>query len=287
MMRPILSNWRGTGGATLSGGTWKVFAGSTLSLGSATITTNNANVQIDGAGSTWTALDSLKTNLGTLTISGARRFATAGALTNGGSVIIDASSVLRANGQLTNTGTIDVSSALVFDYTGASPLTSLAAQVRSGYAFGAWGGPGINSAAARSDSVHSTGLGLLEGSAYHAIFGPTATFAGESFDNSTLLIGYTYYGDTDLNGVVNFDDYARIDSGFNNGRTGWINGDFDYNGVINFDDYALIDLAFNTQSSGRLHSVPEVQGVGIVCGAVICGARRARIRRSTSSRSPA
>ena len=60
---------------------------------------------------------------------------------------------------------------------------------------------------------------------------------------------YTYYGDTDFNGVVNFDDYSRTDAGFNNGRTGWLNGDFDGNGIVNFDDYSLIDLAFNTQGS--------------------------------------
>jgi hypothetical protein len=40
---------------------------------------------------------------------------------------------------------------------------------------------------------------------------------------------------------------VRTDSGFNNHRTGWVNGDFDLNGSVNFDDYVLIDLAFNTQ----------------------------------------
>ncbi|CAN5554138.1 hypothetical protein BH09PLA1_BH09PLA1_18290 [soil metagenome] len=54
-------------------------------------------------------------------------------------------------------------------------------------------------------------------------------------------------GDADGNGTINFDDYARIDNGFNNGLTGFSNGDFNYDGVINFDDYAIIDLAFNTQ----------------------------------------
>jgi hypothetical protein len=53
--------------------------------------------------------------------------------------------------------------------------------------------------------------------------------------------------DADGNGVINFDDYARIDNSFNNRLIGYSNGDFNYNGVINFDDYALIDLAFNTQ----------------------------------------
>jgi hypothetical protein len=61
-------------------------------------------------------------------------------------------------------------------------------------------------------------------------------------------VKYTWYGDTDFNGVVNFDDYARLDSGFNNHQTGWSQGDFDGNNTVNFDDYVLADLAFNTQS---------------------------------------
>ncbi|CAN5477027.1 hypothetical protein BH09PLA1_BH09PLA1_11020 [soil metagenome] len=66
-------------------------------------------------------------------------------------------------------------------------------------------------------------------------------------------------GDADTNGVINFDDYARIDNGFNNGLTGWENGDFNYDGVVNFDDYALIDANFNLQSGSILRgaSVPE------------------------------
>ena len=63
-------------------------------------------------------------------------------------------------------------------------------------------------------------------------------------------------GDSDLNGAIDFDDYAHIDNGFNNNLAGWFNGDFDGNGVINFDDYALIDLNFNNQFNG-LQSVPE------------------------------
>jgi hypothetical protein len=50
--------------------------------------------------------------------------------------------------------------------------------------------------------------------------------------------------------VINFDDYARIDNGFNNAFTGFSNGDFNYDGVVNFDDYALIDFAFNNQDEG-------------------------------------
>jgi hypothetical protein len=88
----------------------------------------------------------------------------------------------------------------------------------------------------------------MEATDYKSIYGANATFDGEALDDTMVLVKYTYYGDTDFNGKVNFDDYVRTDSGFNNHKTGWMNGDFDGNGQVNFDDYVLIDLAFNTQS---------------------------------------
>jgi hypothetical protein len=71
--------------------------------------------------------------------------------------------------------------------------------------------------------------------------------AGNAVPANHVLTFLFILGDADNNGVVNFDDYARIDNGFNNNLIGYANGDFNYDGVINFDDYALIDLAFNTQ----------------------------------------
>jgi hypothetical protein len=59
---------------------------------------------------------------------------------------------------------------------------------------------------------------------------------------------------------VNFDDYVRIDNGFNNHLTGWLNGDFDLNGQVNFDDYVLIDLAFNTQSGTLRRALAYLDG---------------------------
>jgi len=114
---------------------------------------------------------------------------------------------------------------------------------------GDWlGTSGLTSSSARTNAAHNTTLGAMEGTDYTAIYGAGATFDGETFDSTAILIKYTYYGDTDFNGKVNFDDYVRTDSGFNNHKSGWVNGDFDGNGQVNFDDYVLIDLAFNTQS---------------------------------------
>ena len=83
-------------------------------------------------------------------------------------------------------------------------------------------------------------------------------------NNVFLLTPDRMAGDTDGNGLVNFDDYARIDSGFNNHTNGWANGDFNYDGMINFDHYALIDQSFNTQGAGsspRSAPVPEPSAV--------------------------
>src|SRR6185295_7709457 len=115
---------------------------------------------------------------------------------------------------------------------------------------------GITSTAAKNNSAHNTTLGVLLGSEYSGANGGTTTFNGRTVAATDTLVKYTYYGDTDFNGKVNFDDYVRTDNGFNNHLSGWLNGDFDGNGAVNFDDYVLIDLAFNTQSGtlGRAFS---------------------------------
>ena len=123
----------------------------------------------------------------------------------------------------------------------------LAQQIRQARNGGAWDMLGITSSAARDNPTHNTTLGLLLGSEFKFMNGATATFNGRDVSDNDTLIKYTYYGDTDFNGRINFDDYVRLDNGFNNHLSGWMNGDFDGNGQVNFDDYVLIDLAFNTQ----------------------------------------
>ncbi|CAN5476987.1 hypothetical protein BH09PLA1_BH09PLA1_11010 [soil metagenome] len=132
---------------------------------------------------------------------------------------------------------------LILQTATVAPVQALIAFARNG---GAWDQFGISSTAARNRVPKITTLGVLSGAEYLAVTGPT--FDGVTVNASDVLVRYTYYGDTDFNGIVNFDDYSRIDAGFNNGSTGWLNGDLDFNNVVNFDDYALVDLAFNAQS---------------------------------------
>ena len=126
-------------------------------------------------------------------------------------------------------------------------MATVQAWINSARGNGNWSGYGLTSFTARDNPQHNTTLGAMEASEYKSIYGANATFNGLQINNTSIIIKYTYYGDADFNGRVNFDDYVRIDSGFNNHKIGWTNGDFDGNGQVNFDDYVLIDLAFNTQ----------------------------------------
>jgi hypothetical protein len=165
------------------------------------------------------------------------------------SVVAGTNSVLlMRNLTLTGTATLDLNdNDLILDYTGASPIVTIRNLIVGARAGGAWTGNGLTSSAARNAVAHNTTLGLMEATEFQSIYSASTPFDGEALDTTALLIKYTYYGDADFNGKVNFDDYVRTDNGFNNHQSGWMNGDFDLNGSVNFDDYVLIDLAFNTQ----------------------------------------
>jgi hypothetical protein len=164
------------------------------------------------------------------------------------SVDTGANAVLVVN-QMSLNGLLDMTdNDMILFYSGASQLSAVQALINSGRNGGTWNGAtGMTSSAARDRVPKNTTLGAMESADYKSVFGAGATFDGEALPGNSVLVKYTYYGDTDFNGQVNFDDYSRTDAGFNAARSGWFNGDFDGNGQVNFDDYSLIDLAFNTQ----------------------------------------
>ncbi len=146
--------------------------------------------------------------------------------------------------EIVNGGTLDLANNDMIVHGGSYATTAgLISSARNG---GAWNGPGLTSSAAIT--AHNTTLGVLTGTQFQSVYGGSATFDNFSIVNTDLLVKYTYYGDADFNGIVNFDDYSRADGGFNGGGSTWFQGDFDYSGAVNFDDYSLIDNAFNTQS---------------------------------------
>src|SRR5262249_49984110 len=149
---------------------------------------------------------------------------------------------------ITGTGTLDLNdNDLILDYAGASPGAAIQSLINSARNGGPFNGTGLTSSFARNNPRRNTTLGLMESRDFKSIFGNAAPVDGQSTDNTALLVKYTYYGDTDLNGTVDFDDFTRADGGFNNRRAGWSNGYFDGSGSLDFDDFTLIDLGFNTQ----------------------------------------
>jgi autotransporter-associated beta strand protein len=137
-------------------------------------------------------------------------------------------------------------------------LTTINNQAAYGFNGGTWNNAdGIVSSAAAADSTHLTALGVIQND--NGTGSGTAlynTFDGQPVVDSDILVKYTYYGDTDLNGEVDGSDYSRIDYAYENNQnssntqlTGWFNGDFNYDGVIDGSDYTLLDNAFNSQGA--------------------------------------
>jgi hypothetical protein len=104
----------------------------------------------------------------------------------------------------------------------------------------------------------ATALGVLDGAEYLAL--GNTSFGGVSVSPTDTLVKYTWNGDANFDGRVTFDDYVKIDTGFNAQLTGWLNGDFNYSGVVNFDDYVLIDIAFNQQNGTLGRAIDWISG---------------------------
>jgi hypothetical protein len=172
---------------------------------------------------------------------------------------------------------------------GSAELASITTLIKQGFnaSGGYWNGNGITSSLAATDPTYLTALGVLlnnDGSG-HTIFSSSNPFDGTSPALNDVLVKYTYYGDTNLDGAVDGSDYTNIDNGFHNNLTGWVNGDFNYDGVVDGSDYTLIDNAYNMQGAslgsnpaaliasdteqimGQIAgtaSVPEPAGVGVI-----------------------
>ncbi len=126
-------------------------------------------------------------------------------------------------------------------------FAEITAQIAQGFNGGHWSGNnGITSSSAASAADTALGIESNQNGAGGVLL---SIFDGQSVVSSDVLVKYTYFGDANLDGVVNGSDYTLIDNGFNSRLVGWRNGDFNYDGVVNGDDYTLIDNAFNTQGA--------------------------------------
>jgi autotransporter-associated beta strand protein len=168
-------------------------------------------------------------------------------------------------GGFSNSGTIDLTNNAMLIQGG--DLAAVTAMVARAYQNGTWTGTGITSSSAAADSTHLTTVGVIQNSTdgVTPLYGATlGTFEGATPGPTDVLVKYTYYGDSNLDGAVGSADYALIDNGYLQHLTGWYNGDYNYDGAINGSDYTLIDNAFNQQGAALTSEVatPTAQAGG-------------------------
>jgi hypothetical protein len=221
---------------------------STLTMSGSSINAGTVALTKIGAGAvvmTHVRAGSLSVNAGTVAVA-----------TNGTNASASRVNALTIAGGATPTATLDLNDNDILIANGTY------AAVRDSIAFarhgGAWDRPGLTSSVARTATPKNKTLGTVTGAQYLST--GNNSFDGFAVSSGNMLVKFTYYGDADLNGIVNFDDYSRIDGGFNSSGTDWFHGDFDYNSVVNFDDYALIDAAFNTQGATQLRAMAYLDG---------------------------
>jgi hypothetical protein len=166
---------------------------------------------------------------------------------------------LEITGGQSPLATLDLGlAALVIDYTGASPITTIAAQIAHAYNGGAWDRPGITSTVAGP----TTAVGFAEAAALEI-----TAFHGVAVDGDSIVLRTTRAGDANLDGIVNIGDFSLLASSFNQPGMWW-RGDFNHDGVANLADFALLAVNFNAGFMDDLpmgrSAVPEPAGVAML-----------------------
>ena len=149
-------------------------------------------------------------------------------------------------------------------FTGFEQIDEVMEGAGRGYNGGAWNGKGIisSAAAANSGAAYKTGVGYAPG-------------------GIGLLIRHALYGDTDVNGTVDINDFAKLAANFNATGRYWYHGDFDYNGTVNLADFGRFAANFN-QSLPALTArveVPEPVCGLLAAAMLLCRRRGSPVRR--------
>jgi hypothetical protein len=228
-------------------------------------------------------------NSGQLNLGGGASLLLNGALSGNGSINLGPSARLQiATGSspsvassltLASGATCDLgNSALTINYGNQSdPIATIRTALASGYSNGAWTGVGIASSAASP----LTGLGYADG----------ADQAVAGLASNAIMVRYTLYGDVNLDGTVNFNDFAILAAHFNQTNASWDQGDMNYDGKVDNQDFqmlagsyhqslgaAITALPASEQEAlrGALTSVPEPSALALLTSSVLVGMRRRR-----------
>jgi hypothetical protein len=216
-----------TGGALSTDSSGNIFGYGTVSA----LTTNNGVVNANVSGQTLN-LNGNVSGSGTLS------------LTNGATLVIGTNTGGSTQGAVSVTGAgskLDLTNNhLIINYTGTDPAATIRSYLTTGYAGGAWTGPGIDSSAAALPANSHYALGYADGA--------DGVVAGLS--SGQVEIKYTLYGDADLNGLVNGVDFTILVANLGKSVSAWDKGDFNYDGVVNGIDFTALVANLGKSASG-------------------------------------
>jgi hypothetical protein len=226
---------------------------------------------------------------GQLTIIGGKM-----SMSGGQSTILQALNV-TVTSSASHTGFLDVNDCHVF-LGGDPPLAGIRAQIATGYRDGLWNSGGVSrgitssAAAASATSAQKTALGYGDVLDLGPVAGASPG-AGGPEGGSTVIIRHTFYGDANLDHVVDLLDFNRLSANFGSTNTVWSHGDFNYDGHVDLLDFNLFAANFGIAASrgsvtpqdwsALAAAVPEPGASGVFCLSVglVASRRRARIRR--------
>jgi hypothetical protein len=179
------------------------------------------------------------------------------AMAQGGTVVVDNFNIKTLTFD-DPAGVLDVNE---YGIVTVTPFTGIQTLVASG---------NIISTKAATDPSGVQTLAIINGDEYANILG--GAFHGHTVVSTDTLLQRSYYGDANLDGVVNVDDYGYIDAGYG-GNNGWILGDFDNNGVVNVDDYGYIDAGYGqpVAAAASAATVPEPSTLVLLFGSALAG----------------
>jgi fibronectin-binding autotransporter adhesin len=247
--------------------------GRTLGLGGTNTGLNTlAAVVGDAGGGTVTSV--AKSGPGTWVLTGANNYTGATTVTGGKLVLVGPAKapVLTGNGGVINGGR------LVLDYNDDATVP---ATVKSVLTTGYGQTPKFSSGALRTSNAADPAKGL-----------------GWKNDTAAkqVSVGYTYYGDANLDGQVDVTDLGALATNWQTSNV-WSGGDFNYDGFVDVSDLGALatnwqlgvgnplgpgslDAAMQSVGLGNV-SVPEPASMGIIgmCVMGIASSRRARVRR--------
>ena len=233
----------GAGAAGIgSPGALQNLSGSSTWAGPVTLQTNSsvdADSSLTVSGAIGGGGQLTKTGTGTLRLTGANTYV-GGTTVTGGTLELGES----AQSPVLSGGGCDIQGGqIVFDYTGPGDDPALTIKSLLTASYDASGSHRFDVGQFKSTTADAThGLGWIDNTTTHQV-----------------TVGYTLYGDANLDGAVNVQDLAVLAANYRKSVNGWASGDFNNDGVVDVEDLAL--LVANYRHSLASDDVPAYDGL--------------------------